>query len=131
MWIALGFVIIAALTDEDEPPVAALVLFFGLCLLFAILQFGSFTVGRLEKENIKRTGIPAKAVILSVSETGTRLNDQPLLKIEPEVQPPYDSRFTTTVEYIVPYLESLHLQPGKKVPVYYIDGTTEVALADP
>ena len=89
MWIALGFVIFAALTDEDEPPVAALVFFFGMCILFVILQFGSFTVGRLEKENIKKKGIPAKALILSISETGTRLNDQPLLKTELEVHPPF------------------------------------------
>ncbi len=46
MWIALGFVFFAAVTDEDEPPVTALVLFVGLCLLFAILLFGSFTIGR-------------------------------------------------------------------------------------
>ena len=104
MWIALGFVIFAALTDEDEPPVAALVFFFGMCILFVILQFGSFTVGRLEKENIKKKGIPAKALILSISETGTRLNDQPLLQIELEVHPPYDSRFRATVEYVVPDL---------------------------
>lgn len=130
MWIALGFVIVAALTDEDEPPVAALVFFFGMCVLFAVLQFGSFTLGRFEKENIKKKGIPAKAVILSISETGTRLNEQPLLKIELEVQPPYDSRFVTTVEYVMSYSDMSQLEPGKKIPVYYIDGTTEVALAD-
>ncbi len=83
-----------------------------------------------EKENIKKKGILAKAVILNVAETGTRLNDQPLLKIELEVQPPYDSRFTTTVEYVMSYSDMFQLEPGKKVPVYYIDGTTEVALAD-
>ncbi len=130
MGIALGFVVFAALTDEDEPPVAAMILFFGLCLLFAILQFGSFTIGQFEKENMKKKGIMAKAVILSVTETGTRLNDQPLLKIELEVQPPYDSRFTTTVEYVMSYSDRSQLEPGKKIPVYYFDGTTEVALAD-
>lgn len=130
MWIALGFMIVAALTDEDEPPVAAMILFFSLCLLFAILQFGSFTIGRFEKENIKKKGIPATAVILSVAETGTRLNDQPLLKIELEVQPPYGSRFMTTVEYVLSYSDMSELEPGKKIPVYYIDGTTDVALAD-
>jgi len=69
-----------------------------MCIIFTILLFCSFTVGRLEKENIKKKGIPAKAAILQVSETGTRINDQPLVKIEPEAQPPYDSRFVTTVE---------------------------------
>jgi hypothetical protein len=57
--------------DTEEPPVAALVLVFGMCILFAILLSGSFPEGRFEKENIITKGIRAKAAILQVSETGT------------------------------------------------------------
>jgi len=130
MGVPLVFVVFAAVTDTEEPPVTALVLLFSLCILFAILLFGSFGIGRREKERIKITGIPAKATIISVSETGTTVNDQPLVRIELEVQPPYDFRFVTTVEYILPYSAIPQMQPGNKVPVYYMEGTTEVALAD-
>lgn len=130
MWFPLAFVIYAAVTETGEPPVEALVLFFGLMMLFAILLIGSFGIGSLEKDRIKRSGIPAKATILSVSETGTTINDQPLVRIELEVQPPYDSRFAAVVEYILPYADRQGLQAGKKVPVFYLEDTKEVALAD-
>lgn len=130
MGVPLVFVVYAAVTDTEEPPVPALVLLFSLCILFAILLFGSFGIGRREKERIKKTGIPAKATIISVSETGTSINDQPLVRIGLEVQPPYDSRFVTTMEYILPHSAVPQMQPGAKVMVYYIEGSTEVALAD-
>jgi hypothetical protein len=131
MWVPFGIMTYTAVTDGDEvKTVLGMVLFFCLCTLFAILLVGSFVIGRREKEKIKRKGIPAKATILSVSETGTRINDQPLLRIELEVHPPYASRFVTTVEYIVPYDALPQVQPGNTVPVYYLDGTTMVALAD-
>ena len=130
MWVPLAVVIWSAVTDTGEPPVEALVLFFGLMMLFAILLVGSFGIGSLEKDRIKRSGIPAKATILSVSETGTTINDKPLVRIELEVQPPYDSRFTATAEYVLSYLVLKDLPVGKKVPVFYLEDTKEVALAD-
>lgn len=130
MWIPLAFVIYAAVMEEEEPPVAALALFFAFCMLFAFLQVGSFGIGWLEKNAIKKKGTPAKATVLRVSETGTTVNDKPLLRIELEVQPPYDSRFTATVEYVVPYTYLAQLQAGNKLEVFYIEDTKEVALAD-
>lgn len=130
MWFPLAFIVYAAVTETEEPPVQALVLFFGLMMLFAILLIGSFGIGSLEKDRIKRSGIPAKATIRSISETGTTINDQPLVRIELDVQPPYDSRFTATVEYILSYLVLQDLQVGREVPVYYLEDTKEVALAD-
>ena len=131
MWVPLGVMIYTSVTDGDEEIIEyALIPFFILCMLFAIVLVGSFGVGWLERENIKKKGIPAKATILSLSDTGTTVNDQPLMQIELEVQPPYDSRFTTTVEYVVPFSFLMQLQPGTVVKVYYLEETKEVALAD-
>lgn len=130
MWIPLVFVIYAAVTETEEPPVEALVLFFGLMVLFAILLIGSFGIGSLEKDRIRGSGIPAKATVLTVSDTGTMVNNQPLLKIGLEVQPPYDSRFVATVEYIVPYSFLPQVQPGNTLQVFYLEDTKEVAIAD-
>jgi hypothetical protein len=130
MWIPLVFVIYAAVTETEEPPVEALVLFFGLMVLFAILLIGSFGIGSLEKDRIRRSGIPAKATVLTVSDTGTMVNNQPLLRIGLEVQPPYDSRFVATVEYVVPYSFLPQVQPGNTLQVFYLEDTKEVAIAD-
>jgi hypothetical protein len=130
MWIPLGVVVYSAVTEAEDPPVEALAAVFLFVILFAVLQIGSFGIGWLEKEKIRKKGIPAKATILSVSDTGTMVNNQPLLRIGLEVQPPYDSRFTATVEYIVPYSFLPQVQPGNKLQVFYLEDTKEVAIAD-
>jgi hypothetical protein len=130
MWLPLGFVISAAMAETEEPPMAALFLFFGLCILFSVLQIGSFGVGWYERGRIKKRGVPVKATIVSVSDTGTMINDQPLLRIELDIQPPYDSQFRTSVEYVVPYSFLPQVQPGNTLLAYYIENTKEVALAD-
>lgn len=130
LWIPVAVIIAAAATEQEEPPVLAIAALFCCVILFAFLQAGSLLVGRYEKEQIKRTGIPAKAIVQSIGETGTRVNGRPLLRIGLEVPPPYDTVFTTTVEYLVPYPDLPDLQPGKKVAVFYLETTREVALAD-
>lgn len=130
MWIPLAIVVYSAVMEEPEPPVPAFAALILFVLLFTFLQAGSFVIGWREKEAIRAKGVPAKATIMGVSDTGTMVNDQPLLRIELEVQPPYDSRFTTTVEYIVPYSVLPQMVPGKVIQVFYLEETKEVALAD-
>ncbi len=131
MWIPLAFLIYQAVTDGDEDSIGiAMMLFFFLCIVFTILLVGSFGIGSLEKEEIKKKGIAAKATIVSVSDTGTMINNQPQLRIELDVQPPYDSRFVTTIEYVIPCSCLPQVQPGNSVKVYYLEETKEVALAD-
>jgi hypothetical protein len=130
MWIPLVIVVFSALKKEEDPPVLALGLFFILFIRFTILLVGSFGIGWIEKENIKKKGMPAKATIINFSDTGILVNNQPQLSIELEVQPSYDSRFRTTVEYGIPNSALPQSQPGKTVSVYYIEETKEVALAD-
>jgi hypothetical protein len=68
MGISFAYLMYAALIVEDQDGMfLSMVLFFIAMTLFALLLFGSFTVGRFEKENIKRKGIPAKATILRIS----------------------------------------------------------------
>jgi hypothetical protein len=130
MWIPLGGMVYSAVTETEDPPLASLAAFFLFVSLFAALQVGSFGIGWLEKEKIRKKGISAKAIVLTVSDTGTMVNNQPLLRIGLEVQPPYDSRFTATVEYIVPYSFLPQVQPGSMLQVFYLEETKEVALAD-
>lgn len=130
MWIPLAIMISTAVTGGDEENIAfAIIPFFVLCILFALLLVGSFGIGRLEKDNIRKKGIPANATIISVMDTGWLINNQPKLCMELDVHPPCDSAFRTTVEYVVPHPFLPQLQPGTTVKVYYIEGTTEVALA--
>ena len=136
-WICFGLILVplavvvySAAAETEEAPVIALALLFTFSILFAVLRVASLVIRGIEKENIKKKGIAAKATIISVSDTGTMINNQPQLSIELEVQPPYDSQFRVTVEYIVPYSALPQVQPGRTVRVFYIEETKEVALAD-
>jgi len=131
MWIPVAYLVYLAMIDAPEEmtyPVMPLFIFF--CTGFALLLAGSFGIGWFERENIKKKGIPATATILSVSDTGWTVNDRPKLSICLDVYPPYEPRFLKTVEYVVPYSFLPQLQEGKKIPVLYIEGTDQVALAD-
>jgi len=128
MWLAVAVVSISAIMEEEEPPLPAIAALFACAMLFAFLQVGSFFVAWREREQIKATGIPAKATIMSITTTGTEVNDEPLIRIELEVQPPYDERFVTTVEYVVPYSSLPDLQKGIEVRVFWREGTHEVAI---
>lgn len=130
MWIPLAGVVWSAITGSEEPPFPAIAALFLSVILFAVFQAGSFGIGWLEKEKIRKKGIPAKATVLTVSDTGTMVNNQPLLRIGLEVQPPYDSRFVATVEYIVPYSFLPQVQPGNTLQVFYREDTKDVAIAD-
>ena len=130
MWPAVALVAISAIMEEEDPPLPAIAALFSCAILFALLQVGSFFVAWRERERIKATGIPAKATILNITATGTEVNDEPLIRIELEVQPPYAPRFTTTVEYLVPSFPLPDLQKGAVLRVFWLDGTEEVAIAD-
>jgi len=128
MWPAVAAISFSAIMDEEEPPLPAIAALFSFAMLFAFLQVGSFFVAWREREQIKATGIPAKATILNIYSTGTEVNDEPLIRIELEVQPPYDERFVTIVEYVVPHSSLPDLQKGMAVRVFWREGTHEVAI---
>jgi hypothetical protein len=128
MWLAVAMVAIPAIMEEEEPPLPAIAALFAFAMLFALLQVSSFFVAWREREQIKATGIPAKATILNITTTGTEINDEPLIRIELEVQPPYDERFVTTVEYVVPSFPPPDLQKGKVIRVFWREGTRDVAI---
>lgn len=130
MLVMLAVVIYSAAIETEEPPVTIilLLLFFGI--LFAFLQVASLIIDSIEKERIKKRGILATGTIISLADTGVMINDKPQLKIELDVQPPYEQLFRTSVVYVVPYSVLPQVQPGKKVQVFYLEGTREVALAE-
>jgi len=131
MWIPVAYLVYLAAIDAPEERIyPAMPVFIFFCTGFALLLVGSFGIGWFERENIKKKGIPATATILSVSDTGWTVNDQPKLSICLDVHPPYEPRFLKTVEYVVPYAFLPQLKEGNKVQVLYIEGTNQVALAD-
>jgi len=128
MWVPFAVMLFAVATDDEMDFVRPMAIFIILFILVFLLLFGSFPVGRYEQGRIRRTGIPAEAVVLSVTETGTSYNDQQMVVVALEVHPPYDAVFTATVESLMPYYGGEELAPGKKVRVIFTEGTRDVVI---
>ena len=88
---------------------------------FAILAFIFSLIrrSRLNKEKLLKTGEPAKAKILSVSETGVYINNKPRIAIELEVKPQTGLPFNAKIYAVISFLQPLLYQPGVILNVRY------------
>ena len=101
-------------------------------LMFAAmgLMFGAPLLGGLMNRKILRTGKPATARIVSVGDTGTYINNQPLVRIVMEVQREDGSPFQAETERILGYSQLASFQPGATINVRYDPDTLETAISE-
>jgi len=76
------------------------------------------------------TGTPAQATVLSLKESGLRVNDRPELYIKLEVRPPEGLAYEVTVSRITSIIEVPRLQPGATVAVVIASGNPQSVLID-
>ena len=91
-------------------------------------------VGRFTGENvssqIRATGSPAKAVVLKIWETGTRVNHSPVIGFELEVHAEGRPPWRATTKALVSILAIPRIQPGMELDVFYDPADpSRVALA--
>lgn len=67
--------------------------------------------------SILQNGIPAKAQILSVQQTGVIVNYQPQVAFQLEVHPPGDAPYQAQAKAVIPVVNIPQFQPGTEVPV--------------
>jgi hypothetical protein len=67
--------------------------------------------------SILKNGIPAKARIVSVQQTGVMVNYQPQIAFQLEVQPPGDAPYQAQTKAVIPLVNIPQFQPGVEVPV--------------
>jgi hypothetical protein len=67
--------------------------------------------------SILQNGIPAKAQILSVQQTGVMVNYQPQVAFQLEVHPPGDAPYQAQAKAVIPMVNIPQFQPGTEVPV--------------
>lgn len=68
---------------------------------------------------VKKTGVEATATILSIWDTGMRINDNPQVGLELQVQPPYGAPFQAKVTQTVSIVQLAQFQPGTQLNVKY------------
>ena len=80
-------------------------------------------------QGILKNGIPAKAKIISVQQTGVMVNYQPQVVFALEVQPPGGTPYQTQAKAVIPIVNIPQFQPGVEVNVkIHPSDPTQVAL---
>jgi hypothetical protein len=95
-----------------------------------LLLFGAALVAGLEARSIRQSGLTAPATILEVYDTGTTINQNPLVHLVLEVQPTNEPAFQAETEHLVSRLQVPQIQPGRMVLVKYDPEDNDVALLD-
>ena len=95
----------------------------GMFFLFYKLLFAPMILAA----RLKKTGIPGKALIKDVQDTGVTVNNSPQVKLTLEVKNTYGQVYTATVRTLISRLQPQLFQPGMTVPVL-IDPNDEKKL---
>jgi len=91
--------------------------------LAALLNSGCLIVdsvsGISQTRELQKTGQPAKAVILKISDTGVTVNDDPVVWLDLEVHPDNGPEFKARTKCLISRLDVPQFQPGLTIPVRY------------
>ncbi len=100
----------------------------GMIILSSVLMVGSLIVGGIANRRVIATGQDAEAKILALRDTGTRINDNPVVNFSLEIHPVGQPAFVAEASQTVSVLHLPSFQPGKLVNVKYVPGTDKVAI---
>ena len=90
-----------------------LALFGGMFFLFYKLFFGPM----INNNRLQKNGIPGKATILEVKDTGITINNNPQVKLVVEIKDNLGQRYTTDIRVLVSRINPFAYQPGMVIPV--------------
>lgn len=137
MWIPFATLMIGMLQlppgeyGWNEMPALARYSIIPLGVLFAltfILIFGSMLAGSFQNARIRKNGRPGKAKIVGLYETGTTINQQPVVGFELEVRSEYGELFQAKTEQLISRFNIHAYQPGTEVEVKYDPDTRAVVI---
>jgi hypothetical protein len=97
-------------------------------VLAMILLVGAYFVASLEDRSIQKQGIAAPAKILKLWDTGTTINQNPVVRLLLEVQPRGEAAFEAETEQLISRLSMPQIQPGMTVMVKYDPHDHDVVL---
>ena len=91
--------------------------FGSIFTLFFIVVFGGvfwsfYFKPMMVRNKLSKTGVPAQARILSLSDTGVTVNMNPQIKLLLEVTPPMGSTYQVEMKKVISRLDTASYQPG-------------------
>ena len=105
--------------------------FYAMWGLFAgtfVFFIASMIAAGISNQRIIANGQDAEAKILAINDTGSRINDNPVVEFSLQIQPENYPVFVATARLTVSVIHLPSYQPGKFVRVKYLPGTNKVAI---
>ena len=115
----------------EELPGLARISIIGVAIFSAlsmILLVGAFFVAMLDGRAIQKHGKTAPAKILKLWDTGTTVNQNPVVRMLLEVHPSDEPAFQAESEQLISRLQVPQVQPGTTVMVKYDPRDHDVTL---
>jgi hypothetical protein len=103
-----------------------ILLFGGMFYLFYKLFFGPMILA----SRLRKTGLPGKALIKEVRDTGVTINNSPQVKLLLEIKNSLGQKYTTTVRTLVSRLQPQLYQPGMTIPVLIDPKDDNIVVVD-
>lgn len=94
-------------------PIMGVVISVVMCGVFYIM-YRAFIKPGLTYARLLKTGIRGTGTVLSVTETGTLINRQPLCRIELQVELPNQPAYMATTKKVISYFQVAQFQVGAK-----------------
>ena len=101
-----------------------------LAVVSTLLLVGAPIVSAIQNRAVLTNGLPTQATILKMSDTGTTINNDPVVRLLLEVRPPDQPTFQAEAERLISRLQIPQFQPGAVVQVKYDPASHTVALLD-
>ena len=111
--VGIGAVIATAGSSAPYITIFILVVFGGMFYLFYRLFFKPL----INTARLQKTGLPGKATILEVKDTGVTINNNPQVKLMLEVKNSFGQKYTTQCRVLVSRINPNAFMPGMEVPV--------------
>lgn len=113
--LLVGVGAVIATTGRDGLWIATvmLLIFGGMFYLFYRIFFKPM----INANRLQKTGLPGKATILEVKDTGVTINNNPQVKLLLEVKNNFGQKYNTECRVLVSRLNPQAYQPGMEVPV--------------
>jgi hypothetical protein len=121
------------LPQFDAKPVLTVISFVVTAIIACSalgLNVGATLVSGVTNRSLLAHGQSAHATILSVWETGTVVNNRPIIRLRLNVRPPGQAVFEAEAERVLPLLRIANVQPGEVIMVKYDPRTHDVAMVD-
>lgn len=139
MWLPFAGILVGMIGMPDGsyawaelPPLTrySLVATAALFLITVVSLPGGLIINYLSNRRVLTNGRRAEAEILDLYETGTTINQQPVVGFKLRVFPLSGPPFEAQTEQKVPRLQVPRIQPGARIEVRYDPESKQVAIVE-